>query len=135
MPEQTPVELFPGDVYAELTRLAEQAHPALLPAAISRLERYHEEFRGAVPENTRYLETNRRRMRLFLAGNALGPVAFAAAIGEVKIAAATAVVMGTGAVFADRSIGRAGNAAQQRVDVVSSFLEQALQKHAQLSTE
>ncbi len=134
MPEQQH-ELFEADVYAELTRLAEQEHPALLPVAVSRLERYHEEFSGAVPENTQYLEANRRRIRLFLAGNALGPVAFAAAIGEAKIAAVTAVIMGAGAVFADRSIGRAGNAAQQRVDVVSSFLEQARQKHAQLSTE
>ncbi len=128
-------ELFEPEVYAELVRLAEQSHPALLPGAVGRLERYHDEFSGAVPENTQYLNANRRRMRILLAGNVIGPVVFAAAIGEPKIAVATAVILGAGSVLADRKIGTAGNPAQQRVDVVSEFLDQARQKHAQLSTE
>ena len=128
-------QLFEPDVYAELVRLADQSHPALLPDAVSRLERYHEEFSMGIPENAQYLQANRRRMRVLLASNVVGPVAFAAAIGEPKVAVVTAVVLGAGSVLADRKIGTAGNPAQQRVDVVSQFLDQARQNHAQLSTE
>lgn len=133
MPEQ--LDLFEPDVHAELVRLADQSHPALLPGAISRLERYHDQFSGEVPVNTQYLEAHRKRIRILLAGNTLGPVAFAAAIGEPKIAAITAVVLGAGSVFADRKIGTAGNTAQQRVDAVSELLEKARLHKAQLQVE
>jgi hypothetical protein len=135
MPDQTPAELFPADVYAEMVRLSEQAHPTLVNGAIERLERYHQQYDEDVTRYQQYIEASRRGMRALLVANTAGAVLLIAAIGEPKVAVASAAILGGAAVVADRRIGSAENIVQSRTNVIAGFLDKARQNRAQQQDE